>query len=529
ALLLKDPELRQSENRIIGRWIGTRDFKTDPKSIAEVIAQFREHLAITDRVLGRELGDHASFSIRHLNALSEEYAEFFAAPQLPGEISNGLGLFLILRSWITGRSADEVLLSELDPILKKAEQVLLGIPADSLTLEQKLRKVVEVLRKPPAVEKLKRTTLEELLPLLSSNFSRWNKTEIPVESLKTALEVLFDLKGTLWNSSRDSIDLSDIEVVLDVLAKKDDFKKDPAEALDKIDQKWKRPGFTPGVNLPELVKLSKLTLPQGEPWSRLSGLGSAVGGIRSMRKFLLGKEGDFLPLSDLVEMLRRLKKIQVLAGDEHAPRGKNRWKAVMDEILRLKGTLSLTGAELEELIAAAGFLTGKDLSGLKEFVPEFLKLKHHALGTGDQGIERKDFEIIAGLMSIQGKGLDGLTNVLKMLEKRKVPGTATIDLNEWISFFEKFQLRNPDLLKDKELIAKLKALRDIQSILLGQTPPGISLSELQAAVREATGGKAFTPVSEARFILGLFLTRNPATQFTLEDLQGKVQALKEPV
>lgn len=529
GLLLKDPELRQSENRIIGRWIGARDFKADPKSIAGVIAQLREHLAVTDRVLGRELGDQASFSIKRLLTLSDEYREFFAAPEMPAGIANGLGIFLVLRSWITGRSSDDVALSELDPILKKAEQVLLGIPAESIGFEQKLRKVVEVLRQPPEVGKLKRSTIDELLPRLSTLPGGWDKNSLPVESLQTAIDAVFDLKSSLWNSPRDAIDLSDIDTVLDVLAKQGDFKKDPAEAVDHLDRKWKRPGFIPGINLPVILKLSQVSLPQEEPWTKLKGLGNAVGGLRSLRKFLLGKDGDFLPLSDIVEMLRRVNRIRALAADDKGSKGKNRLKAVLDEVLKLKGTLALSREELEELISAAGWLTGRDLSGVKEFVPEFLRLKNQTLGTGDQGIERRDFELIAGLAGIRGKGLDALGGVMRMLEKLRVPGTATLDLGAWASMIEKFSERNPGLLKDKELIAKLKALREIQSIVLGDVPPGISISDIRTVLGNATGGKPFTPVSEVRFLLGLFLSRNKAQSFTLQELRGKVHALKEPV
>jgi hypothetical protein len=535
GLLLKDPELRQSENKIIRRWLSAREFKKDPKSLAEILGEFRQHLQITDRVLGRELGDQASFSVKKMITMTQEYRNFFASPEMAGMIPDSLGLFMILRSWITGKSSDEVALSELDPIMAKAEQVLLGIPENSLSLEEKIRKMIEVMRKPPALDKLSRKTLEDLIPRLVPLVNQGTHEEISEETLREVLDALFELKSGLWNSDKSSISLSDIESALDLLKIKDEFKKDPVETLAKVDQNWRRGGFIPGVQLPLLVKISKLKLPNRDPWSKIADLGNGVESLRSSRKFLLGVDQDFLPLSDLVEMLRILKKIQSLVvgekADEKLEKGNLKAKAILDLLLKGKGSLALNQVELEGMISFFGKVSGKDLSGLKSQIPEFLKLKHQLFGTDEKGIEKHDFEIISALLKTKtkGQGMDLLGEVLEILEKQKVPDSSSINFNDWLAFMEGFKNQNPELLKNENLIQKLKAVQEIKNVLLGENPPEIRISELKAALKNSTHGRAFTPVSEARFLLGLFLSRNPEAEFKLSDLQGRVTRLKEPV
>ncbi len=514
-LLFRDPDLRKSLNRLAKRSLEGEPFpdpRRNPKKAADALAEVREHLRITDRVLTRELKRKPDFSIKRIIALASEHREFFADPAIPLGVEKGAMMFALVRSAVTGKDSDRMELTELDTILLKVEQGLRLIPTGTVPPAILARKVVEVLKTPPAVTQLSRAMILKVIPYLPP--------EVPKEAFRSLIDAGFELKAGLWNTGREALLLTDIENALAVFGAKDALEKDPAGTIEKFDRLWSTGSFQSGIGLSTVANLARGNLPKEEPWSRLALLSKGVDGIRAVRKFLLGTDGDFLSLKEIVLLIREGQALQALSS---------RPKELLARLLKGPGSLSIDSAALISLISLAGEGTGRNTKGLVDLIPEILSLKHQLLGTGPEGIVRKDFEILHALLSIEAKGPEDFPAVLKALDQAGLPPSASFDPAAIVALLEKMRKSVDGFTIEESALRKLRALAEVKTILFGETPPGISLAEIKAALPGGFFKKKVTDITMGRFVLNLFLARNAAKEFTLADLRSKMERMKEPV
>ena len=480
-VFLEDVKLRDAENRFASKLLGMKSFKAEQSTLLTLVAEIRKLLSAADRAISNRLGRRASFSPEKIQGLSRTYLELFQDQEFGKSIIRMIPVFQSLHTAITGKDSRNIPLSDLDPVLDKAEQFLAETPAPGTPMETRIENWIRILRKPPSVEKIQRKAIDSLLPQLLPILNERFQSTLTLEQLKPALDLVFSLKSSLWNSDPETLSLLDVEKVLFVWKIRAQAQESPDEFLASLQREFQTPQFSPSIPVSAFEKLSAslASIQSGNPDLKKIQAGLEMAPV--LIQFMTGLNGPeipLLPVSDAMKSLKKMRDISTGKGD-----GAEKAREILKAILQWNGPLLLSQKEIEMLIENGSVMSGKDYRSYKPLIPEILLLKHQLFGTRPDSLERLDFLLLLALLDTKGDPLQRLNRFLSLLEKNGNLQNAVLDLVAVRDALSHLQSANPEIgAKLEPTLGILNSVLAPDTGIFNDSHPKVALKDLKDAV-----------------------------------------------